>query len=64
MRPSQRNRINAEIKKAKSDLEIWRKVASRMSYGTLPHTRAHQEMVKAQDRINSLTADLIGGKAK
>lgn len=64
MRPSQRNKITAEINKAKGDLETWRKAASRLTYGTLPHTRAHNEMIKAQDRINSLTVDLMEGKAK
>lgn len=59
MRPSQRNKINADLKKAKSDLETWRKAASSFEYGTIPHTKAHQEMVKAQDRINACTADLM-----
>ena len=58
MRPSQRNKINADLKKAKSDLETWRKAADRFKPGTLPYARASNEMDKAQDRINSCNDQL------
>lgn len=58
MRPSQRNKINADLKKAKSDLETWRKAADCLKPGTLRYARASNEMDKAQDRINSCNDQL------
>ena len=40
MSPSQRNKINADLKKAKSDLETWRKAADCLKPGTLRYARA------------------------
>lgn len=54
---SDRNARKAELLKAKSDLEIWRKAASILPAGTMAGDSAARKMEQAKKLVDRLTAD-------
>lgn len=57
MRPAERRIRRQQIDSAKASLQRWKDAVAKFKPGTLPHSRASEEVNKAQYRLDALKDD-------